>query len=105
MSDHLPTEEPPEDSAAHRFGALIRKRSADLGVDVTVAYERWAAPGGYIVHINGAADLLFEVDDWAEGVRVMDPHGEDVTDAEAVNYFAARAVGHPPEQARLLAFK
>ena len=28
----------------------------------------------------------------------MDPHGEEVTVAEAVDYFAARASGHAPEQ-------
>jgi hypothetical protein len=31
--------EPPEDSAAHRFGSLIRDRSAEFGVEVVIAYE------------------------------------------------------------------
>jgi hypothetical protein len=85
--------EPPEDSAAHRFGSLIRDRSAELGVEVVIAYEAWSASGGYIIQVNGAVDLLFEIDDWVEGARVMDPHGEDVSVAEAIDYFADRAVG------------
>lgn len=104
MSGHLPVVEPPDDSAAHQFGMLIRARSAELGVEVAITYECWRDPGGYIVHIDGAADLLCEVDDWVEDVRVMDPHGEDVTVAEAVDYFAARALGRTPEDARRLAF-
>jgi hypothetical protein len=75
--------EPPEDSAAHRFRSLIRDRSAELGVDVVIAYEAWSASGGYIIHVNGAVDLLFEIDDWVEGARVMDPHGEDVSGASS----------------------
>ena len=83
---------------------IIQERGARLDLEVTVTYEAWSASGGYIVHVDGAADLLFEVDDWVEGVPVMDPLGEDVSVAEAVDYFAARALGDTPEQARRLAF-
>src|SRR5215207_3306138 len=96
--------EPPEDSAAHRFGSPIRDRSAELGVEVVIAYEAWSASSGYIIHVNGAVDLLFEIDDWGEGARVMDPRGEDVSVAEAIDYFADRAVWLTAVQARRLAF-
>lgn len=56
-----------------------------------------------LVHVDGDADLLFEVDDWVDGVRVMDPRGEDVSVGQAVDYFAARAVGHTREEAQRLA--
>lgn len=85
MSGHLPEVEPPEDSSAHRFGSLIQGRGAKLDLEVTITDEAWSANGGYIIHVDGAADLLFEVDVWVEGVRVMNPHGEDVSVAEAVD--------------------
>lgn len=106
VSADLPLVEPPIDSAAHRFGELIRERSRGLGHAVTITTEVWSAGGGHIVRVDASPDLdlLFEVDDWVEGVRVLDPDGDDVTVAEAVGYFAARATGQPREQARRLAF-
>ena len=106
MSADLPLVDPPNDSAAHRFGELIRERSRDLGLEPTITNEFWSAGAGYILRVDVSPDidLLFEVDDWVEGVRVLDPNGEDVTVAEALDYFAARATGHPREQARRLAF-
>ena len=75
-------------------------------MEVVITCEAWSAKGGYIVHVDVPPHLesLFEVDDWVEGVRVMDPHGEDVSVAEAVDYFAARADGRTPDEARRLAF-
>ena len=32
-------------------GSLIRDRSAELGVEVVIAYEAWSANGGYIIHV------------------------------------------------------
>ena len=104
MSADLRVVEPPSESGAYRFRELVRLRSGTLDVDVAITCELWSA-GGYIVHVDVSPDLelLFEVDDWVDGVRVMDPHGEDVTVAEAVEYFAARATGHMPDQAWRLA--
>ena len=92
--------------AAHRFGELIRERSRDLGLEPTITNEVWSSGEGYILRVDVSPDLdlLFEVDDWVEGVRVLDPDDEDVTVAEALDYFAARATGQPREQARRLAF-
>ena len=100
MSADLPVMEPPSGSQAYRFCELVRLRSSTIGVDVAITCQLWSA-GGYIVDVDVSAHLglLFEVDDWVDGVRVMDPHGEDVTVAEAVDYFAARATGHPPDEA------
>lgn len=98
--------EPPADSAARHFGDLVRERSVVLGVEVTTTFKAVASSinGGYFVQVAGDVDLLFEVDDWVQGVRVMDPHGEDVTVEQAVDYFAARAVGQTRDQAERLAF-
>jgi hypothetical protein len=93
MSDHPSVVSHPKIRRRTASGRSFCDRSAELGVEVVIAYEAWSASGGYIIHVNGAVDLLFEIDDWVEGARVMDPHGEDVSVAEAIDYFADRAVG------------
>ena len=70
---------------------------------MVIAYEAWSASSGYNIYVNGAVDLLFEIDDWVEGARVMDPHGEDVSVAEASDYFADVPLAHSGA-ARRLAF-
>ena len=81
--------------------AAIQQCAEETGdLEVVITCEVWSAEGGYIVHVDVPPhlELLFEVDDWVEGVRVMDPHGEDVSVAEAVDYFAARADGRTPDE-------
>lgn len=83
------------------FAALLRERARQIGVQVAVEVVPSEAVGRYIVDIDWDAKpddgFLCEVADWVNGVRIVDPHGEDVTVEQALTYFAARATGTSPQ--------
>lgn len=60
----------------------------------------WELPGAYgVVASWEAADVMFEVVDWSDGVRILDPSGEDVALPDALQYFELRATGSTPDEA------
>lgn len=84
-----------------QFAAMIRTRAASLGIDVGVEVIPWSPAGLYGVGVQwgGGQDLLFEVADWVDDVRILDPHGEDVSVQEGLEYFAARVSGESTPEA------
>lgn len=93
-----------EPSGPH-FAELLRERARQMGVRVAVEVVplQPVGVGHYHVVINWEADpgygMLCEVTDRVNGVRVLDPDGEDITVEQALVYFAARAKGSSPEEA------
>jgi len=86
-----------------RFAELLRKRAHQMDLRVAVNVVPTKELGGYLVDIDWEADpghgMFCEVTDWVDGVRIMDPAGEDVTVEQALVYFAARAKGSSPQEA------
>jgi hypothetical protein len=81
------------------FADLVREHLGAEGQIARVAVRPVsleAAPSGaYLVDVevkDGPA-LLFEVADWIEGARVMDPDGADLSRAEVLNYIRLRCRG------------
>jgi hypothetical protein len=89
--------------SGQRFAALLSERASQSGIRVTVDVVPVKEVGGYLVNIRWEAEpddgLLYEVVDWVNGVRIMDPHGEDVTVERALVYFTARTKGTAPQDA------
>ena len=87
------------------FAALVRQAVTDMGRTAKVTtspVSTQAAPlGAYLVDVtvDGGPELLYEVSDWVEGARVMDPHGEDLTLHGALEYLRHRIMGVPPVKA------
>ncbi|MFC0628292.1 hypothetical protein [Kribbella deserti] len=82
------------------MAALIRERASAAGVVVRVEVHSRELAGASGVGVDwDGGDLLFEVVDWVDGVRILDPNGEDVSIADALQYFELRAFGHTPTQA------
>lgn len=82
------------------FAELLRVRAEQLGRRVGVTLAPWEMAGGYTVEIEVESDpalsWLYEVTDWVDGVRVLDPHGEDLTIDQGVAYLDARCAGNSP---------
>lgn len=89
------------------FGELLRVRAEQQDRRVRVTVAPWDMAGGYTVEIEVENDLavswLYEVTDWVAGVRVLDPHGEDMTIDQGVAYFEARCVGKSPVESLRIA--
>ena len=87
------------------FAVLVRQAVTDMGrtanVTTSPVSPQTAPPGAYLVDVSvdGGPGLLYEVADWVEGARVMDPHGEDLTLPEALDYLRHRIMGVPPSKA------
>jgi len=87
------------------FAEMVREqldkegRTAD--VEVNPVSPTVAPPGAYLVsvEVHDGPDLFFEVADWVDGARVMDPHGEDLSRAEALRYLQLRCGGKSPVEA------
>lgn len=67
----------------------------------------WDMAGGYTVGVEVEGDpavgWLYEVSDWVDGVRVLDPHDEDMTVDQGVAYFDARCAGNSPKDSSYIA--
>jgi hypothetical protein len=89
--------------SGEQYAALLRQRANRLGVAVEVEVRAYDPAGSYgiIAEWCRAADnsVLYEVADWVDGVRVLDPNGEDISIDEGLDYFAARAGGASAKQA------
>jgi hypothetical protein len=74
-------------------------RTADI--DLTPVSEQVAPRGAYLVDVkvHEGPDLLYEVADWVEGARIMEPDGEDLTLDEALRYLRLRIIGLSPSEA------
>ncbi|WP_020386938.1 hypothetical protein [Kribbella catacumbae] len=70
-------------------------------VAVSPVSEQVAPPGAYLVEVSvrEGPDLLYEVADWVQGARIMDPNGEDLTVEEALQYLRLRIGGLSPSEA------
>lgn len=73
---------------------------SDMGVSGGVG-----SPGAYRVDVawDGDAGVLCELVDRVDGVRVMDPDGEDVTVEVSLRYIQARAAALSPREGRTFA--
>jgi hypothetical protein len=87
------------------FANLLRERAVQEGlvidVDVRPVSSKAAPPGAYLVSVD-FTDLegpLFDVADWVETVRIMDPRDEEVSLARALNYAVLRGKRHSPTRA------
>lgn len=89
--------------SGQRFAALLSERARQMGVQAAVDVVPLQAVGTYLVSIDWEpgpdTGLLCEVVDWVNGIRILDPHGEDVTVDQALAYFGARAKGSSPQEA------
>jgi hypothetical protein len=89
--------------SGQRFAALLSERASQTGIRVTVDVVPMKEVDGYLVNLHWEAEpddgLLYEVVDWVNGVRIMDPHGEDVTVEQSLVYFTARTKGTSPQDA------
>ena len=86
------------------FAREVQKRLAGvpgLKIEVGQTGEDDSRGGAYLVDISwsGGSGLLCETVDWADGVRVMDPHAEDVSVDMGIRYIQARATGASPRHA------
>lgn len=82
------------------LATLLRERATALGLPVVVRVHSWQEPGAYGVEASwGADDVMLEVVDWSEAVRILDPGGDDVSLADALQYFELRATGSTPDEA------
>jgi hypothetical protein len=87
------------------FAARVREVVNDCGrtadVDLTPVSEQVAPPGAYLVEVNvhEGPHLLYEVADWVQGARTMDPDSEDLTLDEALRYLRLRIMGLSPSEA------
>ena len=88
-------------SSGRQLSTLLESRARSLGIAVHVTVTEWE-PGHFGVSVDWASDpegLLMEVSDRVDGVRLLDPHGDDVSVDEALDYFAARLSGATRRQA------
>ena len=84
-----------------QLATMLEHRAQTLHTPVQIEVTEWE-PGQFGVSVDWAADgdgLLLEVCDWVDGVRLLDPHGEDVSVDQALDYFAARLSGRTRHQA------
>jgi len=90
--------------AGDQLATMLKERAASLGFEVQVEVQVWT-PGNYGVSVDWPGNpngLRFEVADGLDGVRVLDPDGEDLTTQQALDYFSARLAGHTPKAAMAL---
>ncbi|MBB2924656.1 hypothetical protein [Cellulomonas cellasea] len=86
-------------SSAHAFALQVVTRLAAEGIDaeaeVTPVWVNEAEDGSYLVSVleGGAAEVLCEVTDGVPDVRVMDPHGVEMSPDQALAYVVRRAHG------------
>jgi hypothetical protein len=89
--------------SGEQFAALLRQRANDLGVTIDVEVRAYDLAGSYGVIAEwgraAANTLMYEVADWVDGVRVLDPKDEDVSIDEGLDYFVARIAGATAKQA------
>lgn len=86
---------------ADRLRDLVSQHLEELGVVGTVAVIPHNLPDAYGLDIelaDGLSLLLEATESWP-GVRILDPHGEDVTVRQALDYIALRHLGEQPSQA------
>ena len=83
-----------------RFADLLRLHADRLPLRVHITVQPWDMVGGYTVEVElqdePEAGWLYEVTDWVNGVRVLDPHGEDMSTVQGIAYFEARSAGQTP---------
>lgn len=85
-----------------QFAELLAQRADALGLRVSIEVTPWQLDGAYGVSVDwpkSQAGVLFEVADWLDGVRILDPNGEDDSVEQGLAYFAARSQGHSATQA------
>lgn len=89
------------DAFAERVLEVVNDCGRIANVDVTPVREQVAPPGAYLVQVSvhEGPDLLYEVADWVQGARIMDPDGEDLSLEEALRYLRLRIRGLPPSEA------
>lgn len=89
------------DAFAERVREVVNDCGRTANVDVTPVSEQVAPPGAYLVEVSvhEGPDLLYEVADWVQGARIMDPDGEDLTLEEALRYLRLRIMGLSPSEA------
>lgn len=80
-------------SARTRSASLRRSRSRRRS-----SQERTGCPAEWD---DVDASAFYEVADWIDGVRILDPDGEDVSVEQGLAYLAARIRGDEPGQALL----
>lgn len=83
---------------------MLRDRLAgvpDLEVDVQLVSADESSQSAFIIDVSwrGCLGLMCEVADWVDGVRILDPHGEDVTVDVGLRYVEARASDLSPRRA------
>ena len=86
------------------FARMVRDRLGGvpgLEVNVRPVSKDASSPGAYVVDVDwqGGLGVTCEVADWIDGVRIMDPHGEDVTVDIGLRYVQARTADLPPKHA------
>lgn len=86
---------------ADRFRQLAEARLQDHGIVGSVAVEPTQTAGLSLVsvEIDSGPTIMYESADWAAGVRVLDPEGEDLTVSAALDYLVLRVEGHKPSTA------
>jgi hypothetical protein len=92
-------------SSGDAFALRVRQVVNDCGrtadVDLTPVGEQAAPGGAYLVEVSvhEGPHLLYEVADWVQGARIMDPDGENLTLEEALRYLRLRIMGLSPSEA------
>lgn len=82
------------------FAALVRARADRLGIPATVKVLPWKLAGSYGVTVDWEGDdLMYEVADWVDGARVLDPGDHDLSVDQALDYLSARMSGLDSKQA------
>jgi hypothetical protein len=86
---------------AERLQEVVNDCGRTADVDVTPVDEQVAPPGAFLVEVSvhQGPNLLYEVADWVQGARIMDPDGEDLTLDEALRYLRLRIMGLSPAEA------
>jgi hypothetical protein len=81
---------------------LVRARTEKLGVAARVEVTPWKLAGSYGVTVGWeTGDLMYEVADWVDGARVLDPGDHELSVDQALDYLSARMSGVDPNQAIL----
>lgn len=84
------------------FARLVRARADQLGLPVRVEVLPWKLTGSYGITVDwDAGDVMYEVADWLDGARVLDPGDHDLSVDQALDYLSARMSGLDSEQAIL----
>lgn len=92
-------------SSGNAFAALLQGVVSESGrtADVYVApvSEQVAPEGAFLVEVSvdEGPSILFEVADWIDGARIMDPDGEDLSVEQAPRYVMLRINGASPVEA------